>query len=232
MGRSPQRRPAPTAAIATVSRCSTSSTSPSASPAAATVSTPPRMAPADAASTIAREPASVHTTRLGTRTTRAVTDSTRTALASRRPEAARAVVPGRGLALHPGWGEQEVAALVSTTPNPASTARFARTAPAPAAPHPEGHDDRRQQPDPERAGQLLELGRLRDGDEVRVEVLGEDRPGPDREQDDGDRQDHDQRQDDAQALGAAGGRRHAGPGARPPRSASGRGRPAPGSSRR
>ena len=197
----------PTAPIATVSRCSTSSTSPSASPAAATVSTPPRMAPAVAASTIARDPASVQPPgwgpgprgprpRAGGRPWR---DG-----GPRRPS--RGTRPRRRPPCR--WGRTEVAAGRVHDAEPGQHREVGTHGPAPAAPHPEGHDDRRQQRDADRAGQLLELGRLRHGDEIRVEVLGQHRPRPDREQDDSDRQDDDEREDDAQALGAAGRRRH------------------------
>ena len=142
------------------------------------------------------------------------------------------VIPGRGLAIHPGRGEQEVAAHRVHDAEPGQHREIRSRGPAPDAPHPERHHDRRQQPDPERAGQPFELGRLRDGDEVRVEVLGQDGPGADRDQE--RRRPPGRRPATGRPAGA--GRRGsvsaADRGARSSRSARGRGRPAPGSSRR
>ena len=124
------------------------------------------------------------------------------------PGAGPGVIPGRGLSVDPGGGEQHVALARVHDAEAGQHHEVRPHGPAPAAPHPERHDDRDQQPDPERSGEAFELGGLRDGDEVRVEVPREDRPRPDRDHDDGDRQDHDQRQDDAQALGARRRGRH------------------------
>ena len=156
------------------------------------------------------------------------------------PGADPGLEPGRGLTLDARRREQEVAVARVHDAEPGQRREVRPHGAAPAAPHPARDDDRDEQPDPDRAGEPFELGRLRDGDEVRVEVAREDRPGPDREQDDGDRQHGDQRQDDAQALGArvgggtgpGHGPDGTGPEARPSRSAGDRGRPAPGSSRR